>query len=412
MKHKENDKTGSTRTFVNFVKSGLSWLSTLLSYQRETGIDPRLDMERRLMLPRRLLDWFTGKPILDGKSRPTALDPIAYLALDIGIALLGVIEIVAVMACLPLMLQIMLVPVGWLMIVGRLRKMQTLEGHEASHGNFFLQSDPRRRRSKRRILGMSMNDLFGEIATTFALSENMLSYRRSHRLHHDEATYTTDRDPDALLVGSIRHNYGWHLINPVEYLRDFARRLRSNLIDPSWTRRIMGGSWVAVLLGLTFVMPMSTWIAAVLVPWAILFRLAGLLQIVSLHAWLLPRVHSIEEYAERTWARFSGIMLPKRDLTGLAWLKAWALFWVEILVIELPFRIAVLSQDLQAHDAHHLEYLLVFDAKVLDAWVDDWRNQPFRRAEIIRDSKDYLGMTGREIWGVRAMMAIARTNLR
>src|SRR5208283_2977355 len=179
----------------------------------------------------------------------TALDPIAYLGLDIGIALLGAIEIVAVMAYLPLALQIMLVPVGWLMIVGRLRKMQTLEGHEASHGNFFLQSDPRCR-SNRRFLGMSMNDFYGEIATTFALSQNMLSYRRSHRLHHDEATYTTDRDPDALLVGSIRHNYGWHLINPIEYLWDFSERLRSNLLDASRTRRIMGGTWAVILLGL------------------------------------------------------------------------------------------------------------------------------------------------------------------
>src|SRR5580700_2716798 len=110
MKDKHHDHTGSSRThtFVSFVKSGLSRLSTLLSYEREAGIDPRLDMERRLMLPRWLLDWFTGKPILDGKSRPTALDPIAYLGLDIGIALLGVIEIVAVMAYLPLALQIML----------------------------------------------------------------------------------------------------------------------------------------------------------------------------------------------------------------------------------------------------------------------------------------------------------------
>ena len=87
------------------------------------------------------------------------------------------------------------------------------------------------------------------------------------------------------------------------------------------------------------------------------------------------------------------------------------LFWAEIVLIELPFRVGVLSQDLQAHDVHHLEYLLVFDAKALDTWVDDWRNQPHRRAEVIRDSHDYLGMTRHEIWGVRAMMAVARTNL-
>lgn len=373
-------------------------------------IDIRQDMEERLMLPRWLLDWFTGKPILDGKSKPTELDPIAYLLLDIGIALLGVIGIVAVMAYFPLLLQIVLVPVGWLMIVGRLRKMQTLEGHEASHGNFFLQTDPRRR-SKRRILGMSVNDFFGEIATTFALSQNMVSYRSSHNRHHDEATYTTDKDPDALLVRSIRKNYGWHLVDPAEYLRDFSHRLRSNLLDASRMRRIMGGTWAAILLGLIAVMPLSIWIAAIFVPWVILFRLSALLQIVSLHAWLLPPVRNIHEYAERTWARFSGIRLPRRGLTGMPWIKAWMLFWAEIVLIELPFRVGVLSQDLQAHDVHHLEYLLVFDAKALDTWVDDWRNQPHRRAEVIRDSHDYLGMTRHEIWGVRAMMAVARTNL-
>jgi hypothetical protein len=174
----------------------------------------------------------------------------------------------------------------------------------------------------------------------------------------------------------------------------------------------MGGTWAAILLGLFAVLPLSTWIAAVFVPWVILFRLSGLLQIVSLHAWLLPHVQGIEEYAERTWARFSGVKLPQRGLTGAAWFKAWTLFWAEMLLIELPFRAGILSQDLQAHDAHHLEYLLVFNAKVLDAWVDDWRNQPFRRAEIIRDSNDYVRMTTREIWGVRAMTAISRTNLR
>jgi hypothetical protein len=68
MRYKQNEQTGSVRTLASFVKPGLSWLSTLLSYEREEGIDPRLDMERRLRLPRWLLDWFTGKPILDGKS--------------------------------------------------------------------------------------------------------------------------------------------------------------------------------------------------------------------------------------------------------------------------------------------------------------------------------------------------------
>ena len=104
--------------------------------------------------------------------------------------------------------------------------------------------------------------------------------------------------------------------------------------------------------------------------------------------------------------------MPRRGLSGVRWVVAWTGFWAEIVFLELPFRAGALSQDLQAHDVHHLEYLLAFDAEVLDAWIDDWRNQPYRSAEIIRDSNDYLGMSKREIWGVRAMMAVARANLR
>ncbi len=379
-------------------------------YPREDEIDPRQDMENRLTLPRWLLDWFTGKPILDGRSGPNRLDPLAYLALDMGLALLGVAGVVASMLTAPWWASLVMVPALWMVIVGRLRKMQTLEGHEAAHGNFFLQGDPRRD-GARRLFGMTVNDFLGEVATTFALSQNMVAYRRDHDLHHAVETYTTDDDPDAALVRSIRKGFVGHLLNPIEYGRDFAQRLHANLVEPGWRRRVMGAIWVASLLGLAAVLPLATWLAAVVAPWVILFRLAALLQIVSLHAWLLPRVATLDEYAERTWARFSGVRLPKRGLAGFAWAKAWTFWWAEIALVELPFRVGVLSPDLQAHDAHHMEYLLVFEAKALDQWIDDWRNQPFRRGEMIRDSGDHFGMSRREVWGVRAMMAVARQNL-
>ena len=72
----------------------------------------------------------------------------------------------------------------------------------------------------------------------------------------------------------------------------------------------------------------------------------------------LRKVHlHLAQYADRTFGRFSGIPLPPRGLRGFAWLRAWAAWWAEILLIETPFRLGVLSSDLQAHDVHHCEWI-------------------------------------------------------
>ena len=173
----------------------------------------------------------------------------------------------------------------------------------------------------------------------------------------------------------------------------------------------MGLTWVGFLLSLAFVMPLPAWMLAIFAPYVVLYRLAAVLQILSLHEWNCPPANSLQEYANRTFGRFSGIPLPPRCLRGLRWMKAWSAWWTEMLFLELPFRFGVLSSDLQSHDVHHLEWLLAKDMGALPEFVDDWRNQSFRRAEVIRDSGDLLNMANREIWGVRAMWKIARENL-
>ena len=87
------------------------------------------------------------------------------------------------------------------------------------------------------------------------------------------------------------------------------------------------------------------------------------------------------------------------------------MWWLEILFVELPFRVGVLSPDLQAHDAHCLEWIMVHAMGALHHYTDDWRNQPFRRAEMIRDTGDPLGMAAREYRAVRSFIALARENL-
>ncbi len=387
----------------------------------------RRDFDERLgFLGRWVVDRFTGNPIADGKSRPIKLGPISYLALNTAIGFSAAAVTAATVTYVPLIAPLV---VPWTMLIqtGRMRKNQTHLGHEASHGNFFLRGDKRRDWHDPVFLGLGLNDFLGELATTLSLSKNMEVYRRDHDLHHDRRTYTTVDDPDTAYVRTLG-NLPRALLDPRAYARDFAARIASNILamryvghdettdKPGreisyWPRRLMGLVWISFLIGLAFVMPFPAWLLAVFVPYAILFRISGVLQILSLHDWDLPPATSWQEYADRTWARFSGIPLPERGLKGAASIKAWTRWGAEMLFLELPFRLGVLSSDLQTHDVHHLEWVLAFDLKLLPEFVDDWRNQPLRRAEVIRDTKDALGMSKREIWGVRAMWRAARTNL-
>jgi fatty acid desaturase len=381
---------------------------------------PRLDFER-LPGPRWVKDWFTNKPILDGKSSSIKLGPISYIALNNGIAAAAAAASAALVTWAPIW-TLPLLP--WLMLIqtGRLRKNSTLFGHEASHGNIFLRTDPRRDDKSPKFLGLDLNDLIGELCTTFALAQNMREYGAGHDPHHDEATYTTAADPDTIFMLK-NADFPRCLLDPRSYAKDFWSRLKSNLwatqapsetggATPYYARRLLGWAWIATLAGLAFVLPLPAWLVSVFIPYVILFRISAILQMLSLHLWNLPPAQSHQEYANRTFGRFSGIPLPTRGLRGFTWWKSWAAWWTEILLLELPFRLAVLSSDLAAHDVHHLEYILALAMKRLPEVIDDWRNQPFRRAEVIRDSGDALNMAAREFWGCRAMWkAIARDNL-
>jgi fatty acid desaturase len=381
--------------------------------------DVRADMDARLgwLFGRAALDWFTGKPLLDGRSKPWSFGPVSYLALNVVIGAGAVAATAAVVAQAPAA-AILVAPWTMLIATSRLRKHQTHLVHEAAHGNFFLRGDPRRKDKR-------LTTFVGALGSTVALSPSLEDYRAKHNLHHDAATYTTpDGDPDAKYVAGLK-NFPGTLLDPRDYARDFYGRLKSNLLAtqrvadadgraydrPNWLRRVMAAGWLAFLLALAGTMPASAWFAAVFTPYVVLYRVAGVLQILSLHRWNLPPAATHQEYAKRTFGRFSGVPLPPCGLEGWRWARSWAAWWAEMALIELPFRLGVLTSDLQAHDAHHLEWLLAKEMGALPQFVDDWRNQPFRRAQMIRDSGDPLCMAAREIWGFRAMWRIAQENL-
>jgi len=111
----------------------------------------------------------------------------------------------------------------------------------------------------------------------------------------------------------------------------------------------------------------------------------------------------------RTWARFSGVRLPRRGLSGVQWVVAWTGFWAEIAFLELR---SALEPSPRTCTRMMPIIWNIFWRLTPRFWMPGSMTGAARRAEIIRDSNDYLGMSKREIWGVRAMMAVARANLR
>ena len=83
----------------------------------------REDMEARLgrFIPRSALDWFTGKSILDGKSKPWSLDPMSYFALNVGIGFVAAATTAAVITYAPAFAPFV-VPWTVLIQTGRMRR--------------------------------------------------------------------------------------------------------------------------------------------------------------------------------------------------------------------------------------------------------------------------------------------------
>lgn len=383
------------------------------TYSNEYRKGVREEIARRLpWISSSLVDRFTGKYLLDRGQTIEMKSPLALFLTDI--------VVVGAMVSAIAMAWTHLSP-GWavlagyyptLLLVGTLRKMQTLYGHEASpgHDNFFPRGH-RLRDSDATILGLSLNDFLAALATSLAWSQNEEDYGRDHGQHHDMATFGTLRDADAraihdlgfrpgMPVGALWRRFWWTLVSPRVHGQMLVSRMRSNWDSPTKVRRFMALAVAALLLGLLAVMPVAAWIAAVLLPWTVLFHVSGLVQVLNRHGWLEKNegFDDVQDYADRMVGRFSGVPLPREGLTGVGKVGAWALWWGEILLLELPIRIFSWSFDLQAHDFHHLEWFGPAP------FVDDWTTMPQRRQAAIDEGRDPFGMRNRELWGWRSAM--------
>lgn len=320
--------------------------------------------------------------------------------------------------------------------VGIIRHFAIGEGHMAAHDHVLtndmvpktLWSDVTNPDERKQLA----NDFVGRWATAAGLITPHPNYKKDHDKHHDLASFANDHDPDVpVLVKRMgfvpgadaetqRRRYRQYLWSIVNHASWFAERLRINLgkaqPDPELTaeeaeenhrylalmrkHRVAAAAVTLVLLMPVLFVPLYAWLLAIVLPWSVGVQLSAQLQLPTLHLWMVTNdpAETAEMTANRMQGRFPLTPPPEErfSVTSAAWIK-WA---AEVMLFDLPFRVAVLNSQLANHDAHHLGW---FTEPRDEEWDEQWHDLEVIRAELIANG-DRFGMGTRELWGTRTIL--------
>ncbi|HEX8112901.1 MAG TPA: fatty acid desaturase [Kofleriaceae bacterium] len=231
---------------------------------------------------------------------------------------------------------------GWLITVGATRTLVSTICHQCVHYRF----------TGKQRLDMQIADALAFVTFTKAAP----IYRLEHTLqHHRGDVFTTARDPSAQFLTTCGLAPGRtsgpqaarllvNLVSPVFHARFLWSRIRGNLIDVGfWRRLVTGAAWIAALAALARADALGEFALIYGVPVILLYHVSVMLEFASEHAWLVPRAPD----SPASWGRFCGAPVPQR---GIA---AWLAWWIAMIGYHLVVRVAVLPADLPQHDFHH-----------------------------------------------------------
>lgn len=335
-------------------------------------------------LPRAMqpfLTWLTGAPLAEEEplflwtpwSRAAATMTVLAMGLGLG----------AVAFAAPLWCAVPLVLVSWLITTGAMRMLYVVIEHVCTHGIF-----------SRSILG---NRIVGDVISTVLWATPFDIFRRDHRLHHSATRLPTDPDVHFILASGYRRGMSqrefWRyfittLISPKFHFAYFWGRLRLNFAGNDYRRGMSAAYAIALASALLSSGLWLEWAVLWLVPISVLFQISSLINYLSEHRW--PNVEAGEtlgraEKAGLSFGRFCGDPVPKGGVFS------WAVWWLRILLVHLPYRIFVLVGDLPQHDLHHRRP------------GSDWANAAFVRRNDARipSGPDARNAPGgyTEVWG-------------
>lgn len=300
------------------------------------------------------LTWLTAMPA-PGETRPDR--PAAHfvagaLALVLGgVALGGVPFALAA----PPPLAWLLLPLGWLLTSSGLGLFQVVIFHHCSHGTVFS--------------NRARNRQVGRMVSAFLLFKRFDDYQREHMMHHSAKKLLTEEDEFAdFVLGMCRLEPGlpkaelWRrvaliTVSPAFHLRFLLRRIQASLFTGDRGHDWMGRAFWAGLLALAAATGLLVELLVLWVlPVTVLLQVATIYRILCEHRF--PDAHVIalrdkQFVCEATTGVFAGRPVPEARAGTPRGLAQWALWWLNMLTVQLFVRLFVLVGDAPCHDFHH-----------------------------------------------------------
>jgi len=318
--------------------------------------DPRADMAARLPAQiQPFLSWLTAKPAPGEEAVPRR--PTAYVIEAVMLVLLGcVLSVLALtwfsigsLAFWPLLAG------GLLATTSGLGIFQVVIFHHCSHGTVF----PTRQQ----------NRFAGRLVSAILLFKHFDAYAREHMVHHNANKLFTMEDEYTDFVVNIcdfstSHSRGqlWRrllvlLVSPAFHMNFMNKRVRGSLRSPDRRHNLLGisvwsGLFLAALAGHMVVAFCIAWV----LPVTVLLQIATVFRILCEHRLPAPEViagRGRNLVCQSTAGVFAGMRPPARGLTRVAAASAWAMWWANMLIVQMFVRLFVLVGDAPCHDFHH-----------------------------------------------------------
>lgn len=398
------------RFFQNRKKSGPTTSSDVYQPQRRTSLqDHRDDAYRRLpRVVQPIVSLVCGVPPTGQEpwfvwTRPTIFACIALWALagHAGGAFGGGLLLAGNPLGIPMCLA------SWLLTTGAFRATMTTILHDIVHG---LES---RCQTKSEDVTKYPSGQVGELLTVLLLLPSLKEYYKAHVCkHHNGRMFCTLGDPDAAFLWQLGFRAG---MSKAELWKNFRRQLLSpsSTLYRLYTKSRLEGQvagksrWALVLVvwsvvGLFLYLTGTTtlFLFAYLVPSLIGIPAAALAQFTSEHSWLVVRKEALRQYLEKTCrGRLFMDPCPSEDLPFLARMRAWSIWWMRLLFVHLPTRIAVCPFDLgPGHDLHHYGDRALRNHSGCPSWAT-WMNAGYFRRWVEANRPEHALTTYYGLYG-------------
>jgi hypothetical protein len=232
---------------------------------------------------------------------------------------------------------------------------QVVVFHHCSHGTVFANRE--------------RNRTVGRLISALLLFKRFDDYQREHMLHHSPNKLLTNEDEFAdfvlrlmrLQAGAPCHIL-WRrvllsLVSPRFHARFLVARLKGAMFSGDrghdWTSRLAWGGTTAAAAASGNLVPFAV---AWVLPVTILLQAATVFRILCEHRFPEPAVTDARGkpfVVEATMGVFPGLMPPAARAGTMRGVAAWALWWVQMLTVQLFVRVVVLVGDAPCHDFHH-----------------------------------------------------------